>query len=163
MGGQVQKLLKNSHQQIDLNDKAQDIDQYFHKHDVDDDKYLTNDELKAAILDYIHIHPDYKESLNELLNSLSDNESMTSLETFRLLIKIFTTNEFDEKEYLIDVFKIFDKKCSGQIGASQLCHVFNKLGLNMTKQEAVDIIEDVDEDQDGVIDLEEFIKIMLSK
>jgi Ca2+-binding EF-hand superfamily protein len=162
MGGQVQKLFKES-AQIDIPHQIYEVDQFFHNHDVDNDKYLTNNELRAAILDYIHLYPCHDECLHELLNSISDHDSMTSIETFRLLIKVFTASEFYEKEYLLDMFKIFDKKSIGYINEGQLCHVFNKLGLNMSKKEAANIIENVDEDKDGVIDLEEFIKIMLSK
>jgi Ca2+-binding EF-hand superfamily protein len=162
MGGQVQKIFKGEENTIEPINTAM-IDQFFHKHDTDRDNYLTNEELKIAILDYIHIHPEYEECLTELLNSLPDKEFMTSLEIFRLLIRIYTCKQFNENDYIVDIFKILDKKSCGYFEADQLCHVFTNLGLNMTKQEASEIIVDIDEDKDCVIDLEDFVKTMISK
>jgi calcium-binding protein CML len=64
---------------------------------------------------------------------------------------------------MIDVFKCMDKNLEGQIGANEVKHVFSKLGLNLSIDDARELIGEADTDGDEVMDFEEFLKIMIAK
>ena len=66
-------------------------------------------------------------------------------------------------ENMIDVFKCFDKNLVGEVGSDEIRHVFGKLGMNLTIEEARELIQEGDTDGDEVMDFEEYIKIMLAK
>jgi Ca2+-binding EF-hand superfamily protein len=56
-----------------------------------------------------------------------------------------------------------DKNLEGQIGANEIKHVFSKLGLNLSQEEARELVCEADTDGDEVMDFEEFLKIMIAK
>ncbi len=141
-----------------------EIDQFFYKFDIDGDHYLTEKELINAIEHFIKVHPDKQENMKEMIDSLDIKaNSQISLEVFRVLMMIYMNNDISDKSCLIDIFKTFDKNCSGMIGASEVSHVFSKLGMNVSKKEAEELIGEADHDDDNAIDLEEFIRLMVSK
>lgn len=59
-----------------------------------------------------------------------------------------------------EVFAIFDKDNSGNITAAELGEVMKSLGLNPTEDELRDMVNEIDADQNGTIDFEEFIQLM---
>jgi calmodulin len=85
-----------------------------------------------------------------------------SKEEFRNLMVCYVGSK-DPIDEIIDVFKVFDKNLSAQIGPTELTHVFNKLGLNLTEEESKSLVKEGDNDGDDVVDFHEFISIMISK
>ncbi len=59
--------------------------------------------------------------------------------------------------------RCMDKNLEGQIGANEIKHVFSKLGLNLSQEEARELVCEADTDGDEVMDFEEFLKIMIAK
>ncbi|KAK4184086.1 hypothetical protein QBC35DRAFT_442116 [Podospora australis] len=59
-----------------------------------------------------------------------------------------------------DVFEIFDKDGTGDITAQELGDVMRELGLNPSKEELEDIVNEADLNKDGVISFEEFLALM---
>lgn len=59
-----------------------------------------------------------------------------------------------------DTFALFDKDGSGTISASELGSIMRSLGQNATDDELADMISEVDIDQSGTIDFDEFLKLM---
>jgi calmodulin len=143
--------------------KYGEIDQQFFKHDQDDDHCLNEYEFKQAVMDYIAVHPDKENNLNEMLDHLEmGNNTRITLEEFRKMILLWIDDSISF-ETLTDVFRCFDKNLGGAFGKKELIHVFGKLGLNITEDEAFEMIAEIDSNSDGTIDLEEFLKIMISK
>ena len=64
----------------------------------------------------------------------------------------------DTEEDLIEAFRIFDKDGSGNIR-----HVMTTLGERLTEEEADEMIKEADTNNDGQINYQEFVKIMMSK
>ncbi|XP_023231201.1 calmodulin-alpha-like [Centruroides sculpturatus] len=59
-----------------------------------------------------------------------------------------------------EVFSLFDKNGNGSIMKEELDSVLKSLGIISTKQELDDFINDVDEDGNGIIELDEFLNMM---
>ena len=75
---------------------------------------------------------------------------------------------YDEEEYITDeqrkdlqdIFDQFDKDKDGAIGTRELANVLFTLGQNPTDDEVAAMIKEVDLNNDGKIDLDEFITLM---
>ncbi|KAK5210815.1 hypothetical protein LTR47_001536 [Exophiala xenobiotica] len=66
----------------------------------------------------------------------------------------------DEIKAFKDVFALFDKDSSGTITAHELGEIMRSLGQNPSDSELQDMINEVDIDNSGSIDFEEFLKMM---
>ncbi|RMZ76938.1 hypothetical protein DV737_g4613, partial [Chaetothyriales sp. CBS 132003] len=73
---------------------------------------------------------------------------------------MFTLMCNEEIEGYKEVFALFDKDSSGTITASELGDVMRSLGQNPSETELRDMINEVDVDQSGAIDFDEFLKMM---
>ncbi len=143
--------------------KYGEIDQFFHKFDSQGNGALDDKEFEEAIKAYISMHPEKKNNLNDLLNNLEiGNSSQIRITEFRKIMIAYLTDDVSI-ENLIDVYRCFDKNLMGSVGASELKHVFSKLGLNISNEEALELVREADADDDGSIDFEEFVKMMISK
>ena len=69
-----------------------------------------------------------------------------------------TNEEIDE---LKDAFSIFDKDKNGSINTLELGTVMRKLGFNPTEDDLRNIIKEVDTDENGTIEISEFLARMV--
>lgn len=144
--------------------KYGEYDNLFQRYDVNKTNTLDKEEMFEAIQNYLEKHPEKEEQIKSMLNSIdiSSSSKITSDE-FRILMLSYVGDELNEEELLIEIFKYFDKNLTGEIGSDELMHVFNRLGLNLSKSDANNLVKEVDVDEDKRIDFTEFIRIMLSK
>ena len=64
---------------------------------------------------------------------------------------------------LNEAFKIFDRDKDGLINYIELGYVLKSQGFNLTNQELIEMISDVDENEDDKINFEEFLILMHSR
>nr|CAH7757552.1 unnamed protein product [Callosobruchus chinensis] len=69
----------------------------------------------------------------------------------------------DELAELRETFEMFDKQGVGYITTEELGNVMRAMGQNPTEAELQDMIDEVDQDGNGVIDFEEFCSMMVTK
>ncbi|RXH96674.1 hypothetical protein DVH24_009178 [Malus domestica] len=69
----------------------------------------------------------------------------------------------DSEEELKEAFKVFDKDQNGFISAAELRHVMANLGEKLTDEEVSEMIREADDDGDGQVNYEEFVRMMLNK
>lgn len=144
-------------------DKFGEIDNIFKRYDEDGSGSLGKTEFYKAITNYTEIHKEKEKLYKDQIAAIDfTSDTSITLPEFRLLIQSFNSEEIEISD-IIEVFKLFDKNLSGQVGADEIIHVMSKLGLNISVQEAIDLIKEADNDSDNILDFEEFIKIMLSK
>jgi calmodulin len=151
-------------EQIEL-EKAKygEFDDIFDKFDHDNGGTLDQIEVFHAFRSYCLKHKDHKLQIDDLINQLDlPADYRLSKDEFRNLMICFVGSK-DPIDEIIDVFKVFDKNLSAQIGPTELTHVFNKLGLNLTDEESKSLVREGDNDGDDVVDFHEFISIMISK
>lgn len=68
----------------------------------------------------------------------------------------------DPRQEMIKAFQLFDEQNTGKISLRSLRRVARELGENMSDEELQAMIDEFDRDQDGEINLEEFLGIMLN-
>ncbi len=68
----------------------------------------------------------------------------------------------DPAELLSRAFRLFDTQNTGRIGAEDLRLIANELGHEVDEHELIGMIEEFDKNHDGLIDAEEFQRIMIS-
>ena len=78
--------------------------------------------------------------------------------------KLMDKNLRDEniEEEIIETFKVFDQDKNGLIGGEEVYNVMKTFGLDITKFEADEMIKNVDLDQDGFVNYEEFVKMLFN-
>jgi Ca2+-binding EF-hand superfamily protein len=142
--------------------KYGEFDQLFSKFDLNQNNGLNEVEFKKLLVNYMVIRPEKKEAISEILNQIViDDQNPLSREEFRQLMH-FYLNPGNSCEKLIDVFKIFDKTLSHELKVEEIIHVFTQLGLNLSSDEIIKMFIEADDSNDGSLDFEEFVKIMLS-
>ena len=75
-------------------------------------------------------------------------------------IKILTSKSLGDEHIIKHAFAVLDRTNSGYITPSDLRHAMLCLGENYTIEEIHEMISLVDEDQDGVINFQEFNKLI---
>ncbi|KAF1345104.1 putative calmodulin [Delphinella strobiligena] len=72
---------------------------------------------------------------------------------------------FDDEQMkeLKEVFRLFDKDGDGSISVEELGEVMRSLGLNPSNEDLQDIVAEIDVDNNGVIEFDEFFAIMSRK
>lgn len=73
------------------------------------------------------------------------------------------TESSNSKEDVKEAFRVFDKDGNGYINASELQYVMTTLGEKLTNEEVEDMLKEADIDEDGAINYEEFVKILMEK
>jgi len=68
--------------------------------------------------------------------------------------------ERDPREEIMKAFRLFDDDDSGTINFAKLKRVAKELGESMSDEELQEMIDEADRDGDGVINLDDFMRIM---
>ncbi|CAO3658301.1 unnamed protein product [Umbelopsis ramanniana] len=69
-------------------------------------------------------------------------------------------SSIEDEEQLRDCFRAFDKNGDGRISFDELAMAMKELGEDMTHEELEAMMKDGDSDKDGMIDFEEFKRLM---
>jgi Ca2+-binding EF-hand superfamily protein len=100
--------------------------------------------------------------LIEMISSVDDNgDHEIDFNEFLILMKSRIGERDPEKE-LRDAFAVFDTDGSGSIDRNELMKLMKKLGQALTEGELDAMMDEVDENGDGVISFEEFKSLMLN-
>ncbi|KAL9241768.1 hypothetical protein vseg_015835 [Gypsophila vaccaria] len=67
------------------------------------------------------------------------------------------------EEQLKDVFKHFDINQDGKITAAELRIYFATTGETVSQEEAQEVIDELDSDKDGMLEFEDFVRLMDTK
>ena len=62
-----------------------------------------------------------------------------------------------------EAFALFDPDCDGEITHKELAKVLVSLGIQVTKDEVLEMLQDVDADGNGSIDFPEFLTLLARK
>jgi calcium-dependent protein kinase len=128
--------------------------QMFNSMDKDSSGHLSKEEvlqgLKQVCMDLSD--QDYESLLKELDANLSGVVDYTEF-----VAAIMSRQQLLSRERLEQVFQVFDRDGSGDITAAEL-----KAVLGQSEEKWAKVIAQVDQNQDGKIDLKEFKNLMLS-
>merc|ERR1711959_385105 len=69
----------------------------------------------------------------------------------------------DSIEEMREAFLVFDRDKSGSVTASELKHVMNNLGEQVTNEEVEEMIKEADADGDGELSFDDFLQFIQKK
>ena len=104
----------------------------------------TNEEIKE-MMEEADLNKDGKIDFEEFLSLMTRNSPETQTE--------------DE---VINAFRVFDKEGNGLISSAELKHIMMTIGDKMTEEEADEMVNEADIDEDGMINYEEFVRMMMA-
>jgi centrin-1 len=91
-----------------------------------------------------------------------DKDLSSALVTYDEFVEMVTPRMLnrDSREEIMKVFSLFDDDNTGAISFKNLKRVATELGENLTDEELQEMIDEADRDGDGVINEEEFYRVM---
>ncbi|XP_071558783.1 uncharacterized protein [Temnothorax nylanderi] len=137
-----------------------DIKEAFDLFDPDGTGKIASKDLKI-VLRALGFEPTVKEIQTLVAEVAPERPTELSYEEFVKVMSIKMTDE-DVQSDIIRAFRLFDDDKTGKISFKNLKRVAIELGENLSDEELFDMITQVDEDGDGQISLEEFIKLFKS-
>lgn len=91
-----------------------------------------------------------------------DKDLSSAMVTYDEFVEMVTPRmqNRDSREEIMKVFALFDDDNTGAISFKNLKRVATELGENLTDEELQEMIDEADRDGDGVINEEEFYRVM---
>ncbi|KAL8255738.1 hypothetical protein R6Q59_030805 [Mikania micrantha] len=132
------------------------LKQMFKIIDTDDSGYITFEELKAGLRCF-GSNLDESEIYNLMQAADIDNNGTIDYEEF--VAATLHMNKADREDYLFDAFSYFDKDDSGYITLDEIQQACKEFGVDDVHLE--EIIQEADQNNDGRIDYNEFVAMML--
>ena len=134
---------------------------FFDLFDKDSSGTITTKEL-GTVMRNLGQNPS-EEELKQLIREvdLNGDGTIDFKEFLCLMIKKMDDNDNDEE--LQDAFRHFDMDKDGYITPHELRNGMINIGEECTPEEAEEMIKEGDLDNDGRIDYDEFMKLVLSK
>ncbi|KAI7860180.1 calmoduline [Circinella umbellata] len=90
----------------------------------------------------------------------ADGSGSIDFEEFLSMLSRTKFNGNDAQQELLETFKVFDKNNDGTISANELREVMSNLGERMSEAELEQMLLEADANKDGVINYEEFVKML---
>ena len=101
-----------------------------------------------------------KEEIQKMISDIDDDGSGTIGSEEFLKMMTFKILNRDPKEELLQAFRLFDDDETGQISLIDLRRVAQDLGESMTDEELKEMIDEADQDGNGVANEEVFLSVM---
>lgn len=102
--------------------------------------------------------------LTDMINEVdADGNGTIDFPEFLTIMSRKSTVSCDEEDELRQAFKTFDRDRNGLITAAELRHVMTNLGEKLTDEECDEMIKEADLDGDGMVNYDEFVRMMTSK
>jgi len=135
-----------------------DIASAFHAFDVEGTGYMSLVDLRVVLkaLGFDARQEEIKKLLEE--NDIGITERLCYSDFLRIIEHKLGEN--DTKEELLKTFVLFDKDDSGMISFENLKEVVQELEEDLNDEEIKEMIEEADLDEDGLVNEEEFLKIL---
>ncbi|CAL0333463.1 unnamed protein product [Lupinus luteus] len=123
--------------------------------DTDNSGQITFDELKAGLK---RVGANLKESEIYDLMQAADIDNSGTIDYGEFIAATLHLNKIEREDHLCAAFSYFDKDGSGYITQDELQQACDEFGIGDIHLE--DIIGEIDEDNDGRIDYNEFVAMM---
>jgi len=148
----------------DLNlteDQIEEFKEAFALFDKDGDGTITADEL-GVVMRSLGRNPT-REELEAMIAEVDDDGSgeIEFPEFLRLMAS--KLQDTDSIEEMREAFLVFDRDKSGSVTASELKHVMNNLGEQVTDEEVEEMIQEADADGDGELSFDDFLQFIQKK
>ncbi|KYN03300.1 Centrin-1 [Cyphomyrmex costatus] len=135
-----------------------DIKEAFDLFDPDGTGKIGIKDLKV-VFRALGYEPTVKELQTLVADVAPECPNLLSYEEFMKIMLIKMTDVEENQSEIIKAFRLFDDDKTGKISFKNIKRVAMELEEELTDEEIFDMINQVDEDGDGEISLEEFIKL----
>jgi len=133
----------------------------FNLFDKDGDGGISPQELNDA-LEALGQHVTREELLQMVHEADADDNGVIDLTDFTALYASRVNNADENEDDLVETFKFYDLNNTGYITTSNLLYAMEKLGCQLTPEEADEMIREADLDGDGRLDYRDFRRIMMA-
>ncbi|KAJ2961399.1 hypothetical protein NQZ79_g3416 [Umbelopsis isabellina] len=141
-------------------EERESLREIFKIFDKDGDGTVSTSEF-TQVLEHLGVRAGESEAQDIIKNVGDKNKGNMNFEEFVAAVGSATSNEQPAQDQeLRDCFRAFDKNGDGRISLDELELAMKELGENMTKEELYDMMKDGDADKDGMIDFEEFKRLL---
>ena len=141
-------------------EQRKDLQDIFDQFDKDKDGKISAKELKNAMVSMGQTPSD--EEINEMMREVDLNQDgKIDFDEFMYLMTKSSSDTQTEDE-VINAFRVFDKEGNGLISSAELKHIMMTIGDKMTEEEADEMVNEADIDEDGMINYEEFVRMMMA-
>ncbi|KAL8152386.1 hypothetical protein V2J09_010146 [Rumex salicifolius] len=131
------------------------LKEMFNMIDTDNSGQITFEELKEGLKKF---GADLEESEIHDLMQAADVDNSGTIDHGEFIAAMLHLNRLDKEDHLFAAFSFFDKDGSGYITKDELQQACQQFGIEEFHLE--DIIREVDQDNDGRIDYNEFVAMM---
>ncbi|KAK9247527.1 hypothetical protein V1506DRAFT_532199 [Lipomyces tetrasporus] len=129
--------------------------------DKNNDGQITTKEL-GTVMRSLGQNPSEAE-LADMINEVDvDNNGTIDFPEF-LTMMARKMKDTDSEEEIKEAFRVFDRDNNGYISSTELRHVMTSIGERLSDEEVDLMIKEADTNNDGRIDYNEFVQLMLSK
>jgi len=132
----------------------------FNLFDKNKDHMISAKEL-GTVMRSLGQSPTDKDIQNMIRQADVDKNGSIDFEEFVKMMLGYSRRADPETE-MREAFRVFDKDGNGYISAEELRHVMTNLGERLTDQEVAEMIREADINGDGMVDYNEFIKLLCS-
>ena len=141
-------------------DQRKELQDIFDQFDKDKDGKISDKELKNAMVSMGQSPTD--DEISEMMREVDLNQDgKIDFGEFMILMTKSSPDTQTEEE-VINAFRVFDKEGNGLIASSELKHIMMTIGDKMTEEEADEMVNEADIDEDGMINYEEFVRMMMA-
>lgn len=142
-------------------EQLEELKEAFSIYDLDGDGIITTREL-GSVMRTLGLNPTEAEILNFIKEADIDKSGSINFEEFSVMM-VDKMKNIDSEEDIIEAFKVFDMDNKGFITVYELRHIMTNLGEKLTEQEVTDMMREADADGDGLINYQDFVKIMTTQ
>uniref|UniRef100_A0A0D6QWY5 non-specific serine/threonine protein kinase n=1 Tax=Araucaria cunninghamii TaxID=56994 RepID=A0A0D6QWY5_ARACU len=136
-------------------DEIAGLKEMFNMLDVDNSGTITFEELKEGLK---RVGSNLMESEIRQLMDAADVDHNGTIEYGEFIAATLNLNKTDREDHLLAAFSYFDKDSSGYITLDEIEQACQEFGLDDVRLE--EMIQEVDQDNDGRIDYNEFVAMM---
>ena len=141
-------------------EQRKELQDVFDQFDKDKDGKISGLELRNAMVSMGQSPTE--EEINEMMREVDLNQDgKIDFDEFMILMTRSSPDTQTEEE-VINAFRVFDKEGNGLIASSELKHIMMTIGDKMTEEEADEMVNEADIDEDGMINYEEFVRMMMA-
>jgi calmodulin len=127
--------------------------------DKDGDGCITVKEL-GTVMKSLGLNPTDEELADLVRDIDTDGNGQIEFKEFLSLMVNKIGGDAASEDEIKQAFQLFDNDGNGYISTSELRQVMATLGENPTDQEVAELMQEADENGDGQIDFQEFVKLM---
>ena len=140
-------------------EEMDELERAFSEFDKDGNGAITVKEL-GEVMEELGLEPTDIE-LRDMVNEV-DHDGNGTIEFLEFVeIMAMKIKDHEVEHELKEAFRVFDEDGNGYISAEDLRHVMTHVGETMTDEEVDDMILVADTEEDGQINYEEFVKMLM--